>query len=179
MFLRTPSIRLRSYPSMSSPSKITSPSVGSRRRRTRRARVLLPHPDSPTSPSVSPRRTERSTPSTAFTCPTVRCNTPALMGKCIFKFLVSSRYSPEWPLVSGPPLVHAALVLLDLFDGEDARGCVRGLLLLEMRVYLVAFVLYERTAGTEVAPFRKEDQARRRAFYRQEPDLASGIQAGQ
>src|SRR5215208_3812128 len=28
---------------MSSPSKITSPSVGSRRRRTRRARVLLPH----------------------------------------------------------------------------------------------------------------------------------------
>src|SRR5215211_1805353 len=43
---------------MSSPSKITSPSVGSRRRSTRRASVLFPHPDSPTSPSVSPRHRE-------------------------------------------------------------------------------------------------------------------------
>ena len=69
---------------------------GPSRRKTRRANVLLPHPDSPTSPSVSPRRTERSTPSTALTCLTVRCRTPALMGKCIFRFFfVSSRYSPE------------------------------------------------------------------------------------
>ena len=31
--------------------------------------TLLPEPDSPTSPSTSPRPTDRSTPSTAFTMP--------------------------------------------------------------------------------------------------------------
>src|SRR5262245_30847511 len=34
-----------------------------------RASVDLPHPDSPTTPSTSPRRRERLTPSTADTCP--------------------------------------------------------------------------------------------------------------
>ena len=32
--------------------------------------VLLPQPDSPTSPSVSPLRISKETPSTAFTVPT-------------------------------------------------------------------------------------------------------------
>ena len=36
-----------------------------------RPSVVLPQPDSPTTPSVSPGRTVRSTPSTARTCPTV------------------------------------------------------------------------------------------------------------
>src|SRR5215212_10236900 len=161
---------------MSSPSKITSPSVGSRRRNTRRASVLLPHPDSPTSPSVSPRRTERSTPSTAFTCPTVRCSTPALMGKCIFRFLASSRYSPDWPLVCGLP---SALSVTSRPPVLRARGGVGRLLLLEVRVYLVALVFDERTAGAEVAPLGKEDQAWRCPLYRQEPHLARGIEAWQ
>ena len=34
-----------------------------------RASVDLPQPDSPTMPSVSPSRTEKLTPSTAFTAP--------------------------------------------------------------------------------------------------------------
>ena len=34
--------------------------------------VVLPQPDSPTSPSVSPALIDRSTPSTAWICPTVR-----------------------------------------------------------------------------------------------------------
>src|SRR5215212_11999929 len=75
--------------------------------------------------------------------------------------------------------VHAVLVLLDLLDGEDARGGVGWLLLLEGRVYFVALVLNERATGAEIAAFGEEDQARRRALDRQEPHLARGIQARQ
>jgi hypothetical protein len=39
--------------------------------------VVLPQPLSPTSLSVSPRRTEKSMPSTAFTSPILRCNDDA------------------------------------------------------------------------------------------------------
>ena len=40
------------------------PAVGCSRRSTQRAVVVLPHPDSPTSPSVSPRATAKLTPHT-------------------------------------------------------------------------------------------------------------------
>ena len=50
----------------STPSKVISPSVGSSSRRSVRPRVDLPQPDSPTRPTVSPRRISRSTPSTAW-----------------------------------------------------------------------------------------------------------------
>src|SRR5262245_55370785 len=46
-----------------------------------RPTVDLPHPDSPTSPNVSPRRMASVTPSTARTSPTCRSSTsPLLMG---------------------------------------------------------------------------------------------------
>ena len=48
-----------------------------------RPSVVLPHPDSPTMPSVSPFLTARSTPETACTWPTVCLKTPALIGKCL------------------------------------------------------------------------------------------------
>ena len=51
------------------PSKSISPDVGSIRRSTQRPVVDLPQPDSPTSPSVSPRAISKSTPSTARTLP--------------------------------------------------------------------------------------------------------------
>jgi len=41
-----------------------------------RANVDLPHPDSPTKPSVSPRRMESDTPSTARTSPRTLPSTP-------------------------------------------------------------------------------------------------------
>ena len=53
---------------MSVPSKRTVPLVGSCSRTSSRPRVDLPQPDSPTMPSVSPRRTSSETPSTACTC---------------------------------------------------------------------------------------------------------------
>src|ERR1700730_14066123 len=50
-----------------------------------RPSVVLPEPDSPTTPSVSPLRTEIETPSTALIWPTVERNNPALTGNQTFK----------------------------------------------------------------------------------------------
>src|ERR1700738_4342121 len=47
--------------------------------------VVLPEPDSPTTPSVSPLRTETLTPSTALICPTVLRSKPRLTGNQTFK----------------------------------------------------------------------------------------------
>ena len=62
--------------STDSPSKRISPPVGGRSRTAMRANVDLPHPDSPTKPSVSPRRMESDTPSTARTSPRTLPSTP-------------------------------------------------------------------------------------------------------
>ena len=52
---------------MSAPPKRIVPAVGSSSRSTARPTVVLPQPDSPTSPSVSPGMTWSETSSTAFT----------------------------------------------------------------------------------------------------------------
>ena len=49
------------------PSKLTLPALGSTSPSTMRAMVLLPEPDSPTSPSVSPRSITNDTSSTTRT----------------------------------------------------------------------------------------------------------------
>src|SRR5262245_28691351 len=56
----------------------------STRRRIERAVTLLPHPDSPTTASVRPRRTVRLTPSTALT-------TPSSSSKCVLRSRTSSK----------------------------------------------------------------------------------------
>src|SRR5687768_10804701 len=67
---------------MSSPSNSTLPEVMSSMRSTARPVVDLPQPDSPTSPRVSPRRTVKLMPSTAFTVPTRRlARMPDVIGK--------------------------------------------------------------------------------------------------
>src|SRR5207302_2778826 len=69
---------------MSSPSKRASPAVGRSRRSSSRASVDFPQPDSPTSPSVSPRATSKLTPSTARTAPVARPKTdPPPSGKSL------------------------------------------------------------------------------------------------
>ena len=51
-----------------------------------RTSVDLPQPDSPTIPSVSPSRSEKETPSTAFTVAISFWNTiPRVIGKCFFR----------------------------------------------------------------------------------------------
>jgi len=52
----------------SRPSKNTRPASGSIRRIATRPNVVLPHPDSPTSPTVCPGKTSIDAPSTACTC---------------------------------------------------------------------------------------------------------------
>src|ERR1043165_7327621 len=57
-------------------SKVTSPLVGSIKRRMQRPVVDLPQPDSPTSPNVSPRKISNVTLSTAR-------SGPSSVGKCL------------------------------------------------------------------------------------------------
>src|SRR4051794_11712489 len=59
-------------------------------RRTQRAVVVLPQPDSPTSASVSPAPTSNETSSTARISPTCLRRNPRLMGKNFLRFLTSS-----------------------------------------------------------------------------------------
>src|SRR6266516_7937770 len=68
----------------SRPSKRIEPAVGSCSLVITRPMVDFPQPDSPTSPSVSPRRSVNETPSTAFTAPTWRLKkTPRRIRKCL------------------------------------------------------------------------------------------------
>src|SRR4051794_9421992 len=78
---------------MSWPLNLTSPSVAASRRRIVRPNVVLPQPDSPTSPSVSPRRIWTLTPSTAWTWPIVRRRKPPRIGKYFLRFVTSTRTS--------------------------------------------------------------------------------------
>src|SRR2546422_259022 len=79
---------------MFSPSNFTAPEVMSIILRMARPVVLLPQPDSPTRPRVSPRRTSNDTPSTAFTLPTWRRTTaPAITGKWTFRSVTSRTMS--------------------------------------------------------------------------------------
>src|SRR5256885_356161 len=88
---------------MSSPLNRTVPPVGSSRRVTARPSVDLPQPDSPTRPTVSPALISRSTPSTAWTWPTVRCRIPDATGNHILRSLTET---------SGSAVVHARLSCL-------------------------------------------------------------------
>src|SRR6266581_1561918 len=72
---------------------MTSPSVAGRSRRIVRPSVVLPHPDSPTRPSVSPRLICKLTSSTAWTLPTTRRRNPPWIGKYFLTFLTSTSVS--------------------------------------------------------------------------------------
>ena len=63
------------------------PGGSATRRRTDSAVTLLPQPDSPTTPSVSPAATLYDTPSTARTV-------PAAVKKCVCRLSISSSGRP-------------------------------------------------------------------------------------
>src|SRR3989442_13531191 len=79
----------RSNAWMSLPSKCSEPDVGRSRHRSSFASVVLPDPDSPTMPSVSPSARRTLTPSTALTYPRIRPMAP-VTGKCFFRPTPSS-----------------------------------------------------------------------------------------
>src|SRR5258708_7153378 len=135
---------------MTSPLSLTSPSVGSISFKMHLPTVDLPHPDSPTSPKVSPCLIEKETPSTAKTWPETRLKTPLRMGKCFLRSVTSS---------SGPPLeemrerarsattTSATYGLHDAI-GVPACGKMARHLFLDRRVVGAAFV------GSELAARR-------------------------
>ena len=92
----------------SRPSKVTVPPVGSISRTRQRPRLVLPQPDSPTSPTVSPSSTSRLTPSIALTCSCVYPSKPAGTGKYFFRSRISSS------AILRSPEAGDAMVSLDL-----------------------------------------------------------------
>ena len=73
---------------MSRPSKMIVPPVGSSSRMMQRAIVDLPQPDSPTTPSVSPRVDGEADAVDRLTAPTCFWKTiPRVTGKCFFEVL--------------------------------------------------------------------------------------------
>ena len=109
-----------SRPSTFLPSKTISPSEGSIRRITQRAVVDLPQPDSPTSPSVSPRFTANETPSTAWTRAISRDSSPPLMAKCFLRPVTRSSGS----LLSG--LLMGSSLMARLRDGRPCDDRARS-----------------------------------------------------
>ena len=76
------------------PPNRTEPAVGLSRPTSIRPIVVLPQPDSPTMPSVSPLRMSNDTSATALTVPTLRCSAPLVTGKSLTRFLADSTTSP-------------------------------------------------------------------------------------
>src|SRR6266516_7425950 len=74
-------------------SKKTVPDVTGISWSRRRPKVVFPHPLSPTRASVSPRRTNRSTPSTVLTCAIVRRRMPPFTGKYLRRPSAATRMS--------------------------------------------------------------------------------------
>jgi hypothetical protein len=101
IFLSWGGLRLKMF----FPSKRTSPPVAGISRRRVRPTVVLPQPDSPTRPNVSPRLMKKLTSSTAFTWATVRCKSPPRTGKYLRRRSTSRSTSP---FVPGPrPFVRS------------------------------------------------------------------------
>ena len=74
--MRSGFILLFEYLVISWPSNVIDPEVGSYNLRIVRPTVDLPHPDSPTKPSVSPGLIEKLTPLTALLSPLTREKIP-------------------------------------------------------------------------------------------------------
>src|SRR4051812_32172748 len=144
--------RRRPWPdrrAMFSPRTITSPLVGFSRPTSSLARVDLPQPDSPTMPSVSPRRSWMSTPSTAWTAPVLVLKTmPWVIGKCLTRLRVSSTRSDTSDTEDLPDEVASGLPV--------RRDPVRGRLLLPADLPGVAAARVERAPARNVGEHRRQ-----------------------
>src|SRR6186997_1270061 len=106
------------------PSKMMRPPVGGLSRMIARPVVLLPQPDSPTRPRVSPRSISNVTPSTAWTSPTWRWRMiPSRIGNQTFR--PSSRRSGTLPAAAVAPVevIRPASVVME----DPAFAVVLGL----------------------------------------------------
>src|SRR5690349_6173230 len=163
---------------MSSPLNAILPAVGSISLIAVRPSVDLPQPDSPTSPRVSPVLISRSTPSTACTCPTVRCSTPDATGNQTFRSVIET---------SGSAAVHALVSVLTAVSGtfqlraglrDPARGTLGVADRQQSRRLARAPLDPKRAPGMECATFRQVDEAWRETFNRLERLVSLGVQPG-
>src|SRR4029077_13634364 len=139
-----------------------------------RPSVDLPQPDSPTSPRGSPVLISRSTPSTAWTCPTVRCSTPEATGNQTLRSVIESSGSDE---------VHARVSVLTAVSGtfqlrarlrDPARRTLRVADLQQSRRVARAALDAKCAAGIERAAVRQVDEVGRQTFDRLERLVALG-----
>src|SRR5579864_8038975 len=153
---------------MSSPLNTILPAVGAMSLMAVRPSVDLPQPDSPTSPRVSPVLISRSTPSTACTCPTVRCSTPDATGNQTFRSVIET---------NGSAAVHARVSTLTAVSGTfELRARLRdpagGKLCVahrqQSRRVARAAINAKRAARIESAPVRQVDEVGGQTFDRLE-----------
>jgi hypothetical protein len=171
---------------MSRPSKTRRPSVASSRRMTQRAIVDFPQPDSPTTPSVSPRLTLKLTPSTAFTAATCFWNTiPRVHGKVLLEVL-----DDEQLVAADPSVRRCRLCSLGCLRQRPRGACRLAVLrlLVEVAALQVLRLVGDGAAGAprpcrshdvraarvEAAAARRVEQRRRLALDLHEAlDVAS------
>src|SRR6476646_4578911 len=103
------------------PSNQISPLVGSISRNRVRPSVVLPQPLSPTSPTHSPSLMAKLTPSTARTQATGFCKMPARTGKCVLRFLISTRLISDRPLQLRFVPQRTADLPAFVFNGDEPR----------------------------------------------------------
>src|SRR5581483_11742339 len=139
-----------------------------------RPSVDLPQPDSPTRPSVSPRATSRSTPSTARSSSggSRRTRAAALRrsGKCIASPRTSSSGSGTGQHRLAPRVLGAVLVV-------DAGGRAPAAERLQREETAGAVVPGERAARVEAAARRRSRRVRRRPRNRGQT-LADELEVG-
>ena len=71
--------------------------------------MVFPDPDSPTTPTVSPSRSSKETPSTALMWSTVRLSKPRLIGNQTLRLSVATTTGPSGLPAGGLPLGSAAI----------------------------------------------------------------------
>src|SRR5262252_313748 len=195
--MRDPESRVSSWP-----LNTTRPAVAGWSWVMTRASVDLPQPDSPTSPSVSPLRTSKLTPSTARTTsppapPTGKylytSSTRRMTGSMAGCALVPADASTA---IGRLLEVRAGLQLLCGLAGDGDRlqllrrllghvphqhPAARHLVLPDLRergLLLRAAVLAERAAGVELAARRQADQVRRQTRDADQPSAADRVDTG-
>src|SRR3977135_3209634 len=159
---------------MSLPLNSMCPAVGSTSLMSVRESVVLPQPDSPTSPSVSPAWIVRSTPSTAWICPTVRLRMPARIGKYL-----TSPSTLRISLIGAARdrLCELRMTADQLFREVTGRDVVLAAVRLPQRGHFLAATeppLREEAARMKRATGRPVDQRRRLSENRVQPFLVLG-----
>src|SRR5438270_3700382 len=170
------------------------PEVAGRRRTMTRPSVDLPHPDSPTRPSVSPAAMVRSTPSTAWTTPRPSRLPP--VGKYLTSFSTLTRGLATVGSAAGVTpgrsagvgwscgaltigsLLGFGLGVLDVLHQHPAPGVLPGIDLGERRLLGEALVDPEAAARMELAAGRYPGEVGRHALDRDQPLLLDLVDAG-